>query len=122
MVLRSRQKNSRKKLLNKPRKGRTQAEPKIKLEPHQVILRPVVTEKNMVRSQERNQYTFEVNTLASKEDVRRAVESLWDVKVLKVRTQNRKGKERRHRFRTGRTSDWKKAIVFLGEEHRIDFF
>ncbi len=87
-----------------------------------MIVRPVVTEKNMVRSNVQNQYTFEVNTLATKDDVRRAVEALWDVKVVKVCTQNRKGKARRHRFRTGRTSDWKKAIVTLSEEHRIDFF
>jgi len=50
------------------------------------------------------------------------VEDLFDVKVEKVRTQNRKGKPRRYRFRYGRTKDWKKAIVTLNSEHRIDFF
>ncbi|MEM6331384.1 MAG: 50S ribosomal protein L23, partial [Planctomycetota bacterium] len=54
--------------------------------------------------------------------VRRAVEALFDVKVVKVATQNRRGKPRRTRFRVGRTADWKKAIVTLDEEHRIDFF
>jgi large subunit ribosomal protein L23 len=44
------------------------------------------------------------------------------VKVAKVRTQTRKGKNRRYRFRIGRTSDWKKAIVQLDPDHRIDFF
>ena len=95
---------------------------KMNLEPHQIILRPLVTEKGMHRSTRNNQYAFEVNTLATKVDVRQAVETLFDVKVLKVRTQNRKGKPRRHRFRFGRTKNWKKAIVTLGDEHRIDFF
>ena len=50
------------------------------------------------------------------------MEELFDVKVAKVRTQKRKGKMRRYRFRYGRTADWKKAIVQLHEDHRIDFF
>ena len=95
---------------------------KIQLEPHQVIFRPLVTEKGMHRSTRHNAYAFEVSTLATKEDVRRAVEELFDVKVLKVRTQNRKGKPRRTRFRYGYTKGWKKAIVTLDSEHRIDFF
>lgn len=95
---------------------------RIVLEPHQVILRPLVTEKGMHRSVRNNQYAFEVNPLATKHDVRRAVEELFDVKVLKVNTQTRKGKPRRYRFRYGRTKNWKKAIITLHEEHRIDFF
>lgn len=94
----------------------------IQLEPHQVLLRPLVTEKGVHRATRNNQYAFEVHKLADKSDIRRAVEELFDVKVLKVRTQNRHGKPRRFRFRVGRTSDWKKAIVHLHEEHRIDFF
>ena len=92
------------------------------LEPHQVLVRPLVTEKGMRAANETNQYAFEVNRLASKEDVKRAVEELFDVKVLKVRTQTRKGKPRRYRFRFGRTKAWKKALVTLDGEHRIDFF
>ncbi|MBI1903979.1 MAG: 50S ribosomal protein L23 [Planctomycetia bacterium] len=92
------------------------------LAPHQVIFRPLVTEKGMHRSTRHNAYAFEVNKLASKEDVRKAVEELFNVKVLKVRTQNRKGKPRRTRFRSGHTADWKKAIVKLHPENRIDFF
>ena len=95
---------------------------KMELEPHQVILRPLVTEKGMHRSNRDNQYAFAVNPLATKTDVRRAVEGLFDVKVTKVRTQNRKGKPRRYRFRYGYTKSWKKAIVTLDAEHRIDFF
>lgn len=96
--------------------------PKIVLAPHQVLLRPLVTEKGMHRSTRYNAYAFEVNKLATKLDVRRAVESLFNVKVLRVHIQNRKGKPRRSRFRSGTTADWKKAIVKLDPENRIDFF
>ncbi len=92
------------------------------LEPHQVIVRPLVTEKGMHRSTRYNQYAFEVNPNANKADVRRAVEDLFDVKVIKVRTQFRKGKPRRYKFRYGSTKSWKKAMVTLDPEHRIDFF
>lgn len=92
------------------------------LEPHQVLLRPLVTEKGVHRASRNNQYAFEIHREATKLDVRRAVESLFDVKVVKVRTQNRKGKDRRFKFRVGRTSDWKKAIVELDADSRIDFF
>ncbi|TWT88121.1 50S ribosomal protein L23 [Pseudobythopirellula maris] len=98
------------------------AEPKLKLEPHQVLIKPLVTEKGVHRSTRYNAYTFEISRLANKADVRNAVESLFDVKVEKVAIQNRKGKLRRSRYRMGRTADWKKAIVTLNEEHRIDFF
>ncbi|MEQ8790025.1 MAG: 50S ribosomal protein L23 [Pirellulaceae bacterium] len=105
-----------------PAKLQTGAPKSIVLEPHQVILRPLVTEKGMHRSTRNNQYSFEVNPLANKHDVRRAVEELFDVKVLKVNTQTRKGKPRRYRFRMGRTKNWKKAVITLHAEHRIDFF
>lgn len=94
----------------------------ITLDPHQVILRPLVTEKGMHRSTRYNAYSFEVNRLATKDDIRHAVESLFNVKVIHVRTINRKGKPRRTRFRSAHTKDWKKAIVKLNPEHRIDFF
>ena len=95
---------------------------KLKLEPYQVILRPLVTEKGFHKAERYNQYAFEVNRLASKDDIRQAVEEMFDVKVVRVNTQNRKGKPRRTRFRVGRTKAWKKAIVTLDSEHRIDFF
>jgi large subunit ribosomal protein L23 len=94
----------------------------LKLEPYQIVLRPLVTEKGMHRSTRDNQYAFEVNPLAGKDEIRHAVEELFNVKVTKVRTQNRRGKPRRHRFRWGSTKNWKKAIVTLDQEHRIDFF
>ena len=94
----------------------------ITLEPHQIILRPLVTEKGMHRSTRNNAYAFEVNRMATKADVRRAVQELFSVTVLAVHTQNRKGKPRRTRQQIGFTNDWKKAIVTLDAEHRIDFF
>lgn len=95
---------------------------RLELSPHQIILRPLVTEKGVHRAERNNQYAFEVSSLADKSQIRGAIESLFDVKVLKVRTQNRKGKPRRYRFRYGSTKSWKKAIVTLGSEDRIDFF
>ncbi len=95
---------------------------KLELMPHEVLLRPLVTEKSMHRSTRSNQYAFEVNRNATKDDVRKAVEELFNVVVTGVRTQNRKGKPRRHKFHLGYTKSWKKALVTLGEDHRIDFF
>ncbi|MFO0915690.1 MAG: 50S ribosomal protein L23 [Pirellulales bacterium] len=92
------------------------------LNPHQIVLRPLVTEKGIHRSTRDNQYAFEVNLLANKDAIRQAIEELFNVRVLKVRTQYRKGKPRRYRFRHGRTKDWKKAIVTVDREQRIDFF
>ena len=92
------------------------------LQPHQVILRPLVTEKGMHRSTRNNAYSFEVNRLATKYDIKAAIQHLFNVKVVKVTTQNRKGKPRRSRFSHGYTKDWKKAMVTLDAEHKIDFF
>jgi len=95
---------------------------KVQLESHQVILRPLVTEKGMHRSTRCNAYAFEINRQANKADVRRAVEELFEVKVVKVHTQNRKGKPRKTKMIYGYTNSWKKAIVTLDPEHRIELF
>ncbi|PQO31469.1 50S ribosomal protein L23 [Blastopirellula marina] len=92
------------------------------LESHQVILRPLVTEKGVQTSEDLNQYTFEIAPAATKLDVRRAIEELFDVKVTSVKTQTRKGKARRYRFRNGKTRNWKKAIITLAEDQKIDFY
>jgi large subunit ribosomal protein L23 len=94
----------------------------LELEPHQIILRPLVTEKGMHKASRNNAYAFEVSRMAGKDDVRRAIEHLFEVKVVRVNIQNRKGKPRRSRFRKGTTNAWKKAIVTLDPEHRINFF
>ena len=95
---------------------------KLDLDPHQIVLRPLVTEKGMHKANRYNSYAFEVNRLAGKADIRRAVEELFDVKVVRVNTQNRKGKPRRTRYRWGSTKAWKKAFVTLDPEDRINFF
>jgi large subunit ribosomal protein L23 len=97
-------------------------EPKLILEPYQVVIRPLVTEKGFHKAERCNAYAFEVNPLAGKQEVRRAVEQLFDVKVVRVNIQNRKGKPRRTRLRQAVTRGWKKAIVTLDPEHRINFF
>ena len=94
----------------------------LKLEPHQVIFRPLVTEKGMHKANRNNAYAFEVSRMAGKDEVRRAVEELFDVKVLHVNIQNRRGKPRKARFRKGTTNAWKKAIVTLDPEDKINFF
>jgi len=98
------------------------SKPGIQLEPYQVVLRPLVTEKGFHKAERCNAYAFEVSPLADKETIRRAIEHLFEVKVIRVNTQNRKGKPRRTKFRTGQTKTWKKAIVTLDPEDRINFF
>jgi large subunit ribosomal protein L23 len=94
------------------------------LEPHQVILRPLVTEKGTHQSthEHHNAYSFQVNQWATKEQIKHAVQELFNVRVEKVRTQMRLGKKRRYRYRYGRLSNWKKAIVKLHHDDRIEFF
>jgi large subunit ribosomal protein L23 len=98
------------------------SKPEFVLEAYQIVLRPLVTEKGFHKAERYNAYAFEVNPMADKEAIRKAVEHLFDVKVVRVNTQNRRGKPRRTRFRKGETKTWKKAIVTLDPEHRINFF
>lgn len=94
----------------------------LQLTPHQIILRPLVSEKNIHKSTRNNRYAFEVHPIATKTEIKFAVEELFNVKVTAVATQNRSGKKRRSKFGLGETKSWKKAIVKLGAEHKIDFF
>jgi large subunit ribosomal protein L23 len=102
----------------------TQAKRGPKLEPHQVILYPLVTEKGTHQSthEHHNAYSFQVNLWATKDQIKAAVMELFNVRVEKVRTQMRHGKKRRYRFRYGRLPNWKKAIVKLHPEDKIEFF
>jgi large subunit ribosomal protein L23 len=93
-----------------------------RLSPAHVILRPLVTEKGMHKANRNNAYTFEIATEATKADVRRAVEELFNVKVEKVAIQNRRGKVRRGRLRKSVSKPWKKAIVTLEPESKINLF
>lgn len=80
--------------------------------PEDIIIKPIITEKSNVEMQA-GKYTFEVNKKATKVDVKRAVEKLFNVKVLKVNTINVSGKEKRVGRNIGKTTDWKKAIVSI---------
>ena len=78
----------------------------------EVIVRPIVTEKSNNELQQ-GKYTFEVNRKATKVDIAKAVEKLFEVKVLKVNTMTVKGKSKRVGYHVGKTSDWKKAVVTI---------
>ena len=80
--------------------------------PEEIIIRPVITEKSNDEMQA-GKYTFEVNKKATKVDIAKAVEKLFDVKVLNVNTMIVKGKVKRVRYKEGNTPDWKKAIVTI---------
>jgi len=81
----------------------------------EIIVRPIVTEKSNDELQQ-GKYTFEVNKKATKVEIAKAVEKLFEVKVLKVNTISVKGKSKRVGYHTGKTSDWKKAIVTIDTE------
>ncbi|MBU0718355.1 MAG: 50S ribosomal protein L23 [Planctomycetes bacterium] len=100
---------------------------------YDILKRPLVTEKGTHQSQQSHDgtgsmrarggsYAFEVHPEASKPMIRQAVEKIYAVKVLSVRTANRKGKRRRVRYKSGKTPDWKKAVVVLHHDHHIDLF
>lgn len=93
-------------------------------DPRQVIRRAIVTEKSTAQGETLPRYTFEVARDATKREIANAVESLFNVRVDSVRTQNYRGKERRGRFgRTpGRTPGWKKAVVTLAAGESLELF
>jgi large subunit ribosomal protein L23 len=92
------------------------------LGPYQIIRRPIITEKGSTLKDENNQLVFEVNLDANKPEIKKAIEKIFKVTVLTVRTQNRIGKKKRMGKSIGRRKNWKKAIVTLKEGDRIDFF
>ncbi len=93
-----------------------------KLEMHQVLLRPLVTEKGTHQSNRHNAYPFQVSLWADKTQIKAAVQEFFNVRVTAVRTQTRLGKQRRYRNKMGRLPSWKKAIVTLHSEDKIEFF
>jgi large subunit ribosomal protein L23 len=94
----------------------------VALDPRHVLLRPVVTEKTIKQSERRNAYTFAVHPRANKIQIRAAVESLFDVTVLAIRTDVRIGKAKRVGFRSKVTPDVKRAIVTLKQGDTIDMY
>jgi large subunit ribosomal protein L23 len=89
--------------------------------PYEVIIRPIVTERSF-DLMEQGKYTFEVARTAPKEEIRAAVEKLFDVHVTKVNTVNVKPKNRRVRYVAGKTRQWKKAIVTVAPGEQIEVF
>ena len=87
-----------------------------------IVLNPVITEKTLRMAERHNSYTFKVRTSANKVQVRDAIERLFGVAVVGVRTQNYIGKFRRVGRYTGATPNWKKAVVKVKEGDTIEFY
>ena len=93
-----------------------------KLDPYDVIKRPLITEQGMHLVETQNAYPFAVDPRANKVQIRAAVEQLFNVEVVGVRTAHYLGKKRRRGRRIGRTQNWKKAYVKLKEGQTIELF
>jgi len=89
--------------------------------PRSVIVRPIVSEKSYALLAA-NKYTFQVHDDAHKTQVRQAVEEIFNVRVLDVRTMSVKSKPKRRGYTRGRTAEWKKAIVQLHPDDTIELF
>ncbi len=89
---------------------------------YDVILAPVVSEKTYDLIERANTYTFEVDPRSNKEQIRDAVQTIFDVRVLRVNTMNRRGKSTRFGYRRSKRKDTKRALVTLAEGNSIDLF
>jgi len=89
--------------------------------PRDIVIRPVVSEKSYAGI-ERNSYTFLVDPGANKTEIKEAVQQIWNVRVLRVSTMNRKGKVKRTRLGTGKRADQKRATVTLAPGDTIEIF
>lgn len=87
---------------------------------YQIVKRPLSSEKSVGDRETSNSYHFEVDRKVNKIQVKEAIEKLFEVKVLTVRTLNKVGKTRKYRNKTFKTGGWKKAIVTLKEGDQID--
>ena len=92
------------------------------MDSNSIIIKPLITEKSTHQQSTRNSYAFEVHPEANKHQIKDAIERQYHVKVTDVRTMNRKGKPRRAKYKMTSTSDWKKAVVVLDENSRIELF
>ena len=92
------------------------------MSPHEIILRPVLSEKSAELETDLNQYTFEVHRAANKIEIRKAVQIVFGVRVDKVRTMVVRGDMRRVGRHSGKTRQWKKAVVTLHPSDTIDFY
>lgn len=88
-----------------------------------LLIEPLVSEESWRIQEDNNMYTFRVHPQANKLQIRQAVEEIFKVRVVSVRTMNLRGKPRRQRFyQEGRTPRWKKAIVRLAEGDQIEIY
>jgi large subunit ribosomal protein L23 len=92
------------------------------MEPTTVIRKPLITEKTTFAANVCNRYAFQVDPRADKGQIKRAVESIYGVRVLAVATQNRAGKVRRTRFGYVKSSPTKRALVKIHPDDRIELF
>ena len=92
------------------------------MDPYQVVIRPLITEKGTTQNEDLNQYAFQVHQRANKVQIKEAVEKIYSVRVVKVRTLKRRGKMRRYRYTRGRTAGMRKAVVTLHSDDHIDLF
>jgi large subunit ribosomal protein L23 len=92
------------------------------MDAHQVIIKPIISEKSYNLAEAEGWYTFKVDKRANKHQISQAVEEVFDVTVTKVNTLNVKSKPRRQGMIRGRTPRWKKAMVRLAEGDRIEMF
>jgi large subunit ribosomal protein L23 len=90
--------------------------------PNEIIIRPLITEKTSIQKEMFNQVTFEVDRRANRIEVKRAIETIFKVRVAGVKTMQITGKTKQRGRITGKRRNWKKAIVTLLPGERIDFF
>ena len=91
-------------------------------DPRSIVRRALITEKGTTLRETQNQYHFEVARDANKIEIKRAIEVIFSVKVGSIRTQQLRGKVKRQGRSSGRRSDWKKAIVTLKPDQKIELF
>jgi large subunit ribosomal protein L23 len=90
--------------------------------PHEILRKPVITEKSTIQKEANNQFTFEVDRRANKVEIRRAVEQVFNARVVNVRTIRMNGKVKRFGRTLGKRRNWKKAIVTLAQGEHVEFF
>ena len=90
-------------------------------ENYSIIQEPLITEKGTNLGTTQNKYFFKVHPKANKNEIKEAVEKIFNVRVASVNTLHVLGKIKRVRYRPGRTASWKKAIVTLKEGQKIDY-
>lgn len=92
------------------------------IHPREIIIAPMLTEKSLLEKETHNRYIFRVSINANKIEIRRAIEKVFSVKVVKINTIRMKGKPKRMGKYEGRRPDWKKAIVTIQADQTIPDF